>query len=54
MSISDGQFDITLIPYFAELKGGKNLYLSLSDWTKVLFEFKNGQLTYEKTENGGI
>jgi hypothetical protein len=54
LSISDGQFDITLIPYFAELKGGKNLHLSLSDWTKVLFEFKNGQLTYEKTENGGI
>jgi len=54
LSISDGQFDITLIPYFAELKRGKHLYLSLSDWTKVLFEFKNERLTYEKTENGGI
>lgn len=54
LSISDGQFDITLIPYFAELKRGKFLHLSLSDWTKVFFELKNGQLIYVKTENGGI
>ena len=54
LSITNGKFDITLIPYFAELKKGKNLYLGLSDWTKVLFEFKNGRLTYQKTENGGI
>ena len=54
LSITDGKFNITLIPYFAELKKGGNLFLSLSDWTKVLFEFKNERLIYEKTENGGI
>jgi len=54
LSIKEGQFSITLIPYFAELKRKNHLFLSLSDWTKVIFEFKNGRLNYEKTENGGI
>ena len=54
LTIKDGQFNITLIPYFAELKRKNHLFLSLSDWTQVIFEFKNGRLIYEKTENGGI
>lgn len=54
LTIKDGQFNITLIPYFAELKRKKHLFLSLSDWTRVIFEFKNGRLNYAKTENGGI
>ncbi len=54
LTIKDGQFNITLIPYFAELKRKNHLFLSLSDWTRVIFEFKNGRLNYQKTENGGI
>ncbi|MCB0453587.1 MAG: hypothetical protein KDC94_12025 [Aequorivita sp.] len=54
LTIKDGQFNITLIPCFAELKRKNHLFLSLSDWTRVIFEFKNGRLNYEKTENGGI
>ena len=54
LTIKDGQFNITLIPYFAELKRKNHLFLSLSDWTRVIFEFKNGRLNYERTENGGI
>ena len=54
LTLDDGKFIITLIPYFAELKRKNHLFLSLSDWTKVFFEFKNGHLIYEKTENGGI
>ena len=54
LSINNGQFDITLIPYFAELKKGKHLYLDLSDWTKVFFKFVNGRLIFDKIENGGI
>ena len=54
LTISEGQFSITLIPYFAELKRKNHLFLDLSDWTKVFFEFKNGRLIYDKTENSGI
>ncbi len=54
LTIKDGQFNITLIPYFAELKRKHLLFLSLSDWTRVIFKFKNGRLNYERTENGGI
>jgi hypothetical protein len=54
LTIKNGQFNITLIPYFAELKRKNHLFLSLSDWTRVIFEFKNGSLNYERTENGGI
>ncbi len=54
LSITDSQFYITLIPYFAELKRKNHLFLSLSDWTKVFFEFSNGHLIYKKTLNGGI
>jgi hypothetical protein len=54
LTINEGTFSITLIPYFAELKRKNHLFLSLSDWTRVFFEFKNGRLIYEKTENGGI
>jgi hypothetical protein len=54
LTINDGQFSITLIPYFAELKRKNHLFLSLSDWTTVIFEFKSGSLIYKKTENGGI
>jgi len=54
LTINDGQFSITLIPYFAELKRKNHFFLSLSDWTTVIFEFKSGSLIYKKTENGGI
>ena len=54
LTLEDGKFKITLIPYFAELKRKNHLFLSLSDWTNVLFEFEDGHLIYEKTENGGI
>jgi hypothetical protein len=54
LTINDGQFSITLIPYFAELKRKNHLFLSLSDWTIVIFEFKSGSLIYKKTESGGI
>ncbi|MBE7441969.1 MAG: hypothetical protein HS119_05895 [Flavobacteriales bacterium] len=54
LTIRNGEFSITLTPYFAELKGKNHLFLSLSDWTRVFFEFKNGRLIYKKTENGGI
>ena len=54
LTLKDGQFSITLIPYFAELKKRNHLFLSLSDWTKILFDFKNERLIYNKTENGGI
>jgi hypothetical protein len=54
LRIENGRFSITLIPYFAELKRRKKLHLSLSGWTNVFFEYINGKLIYEKTENGGI
>ncbi len=54
LSLMDGQFSIKLIPYFAELKRKNHLFLSLSDWTKIFFEFENGRLIYKKTDNGGI
>ena len=40
--------------FAAELKRKNHLFLSLSDWTTVIFEFKSGSLIYKKTENGGI
>ncbi len=54
LTLKDGQFTITVIPYFAVLKRRKHLHLSLSDWTIIFFEFKDGHLIYQKTENGGI
>ncbi|MBK0404799.1 hypothetical protein I5M27_17540 [Adhaeribacter sp. BT258] len=54
LTLSKGQFSITLTPYSAELKRKNRLYLGLSSWTNVYFEFKNRRLNYEKTENGGI
>ncbi|MGR3809684.1 hypothetical protein [Jiulongibacter sp. NS-SX5] len=54
LTIKEGQFNITLVPYFAELKRKNHLFLSLSNWNRVVFEFKNGSLNYERTESGGI
>lgn len=54
LTIKDGRFQIILTPYFAELKSKKELNLSLSDWTIIFFEFKNGKLIFAESENGGI
>ncbi len=54
LTLKDGQFRITLTPYYGEIKKRKHLYLSLSDWTVISFDFKNGHLTYRETKNGGI
>ena len=54
LTIEEGRFEISLIPYFAELKGRKRLNLSLSDWTIVYFKYIDGKLIYDETENGGI
>lgn len=53
LTLEEGRFRITLIPYHAELKR-KNLSLGLSDWTLIYFKFVDGRLEYEETENGGI
>tara|TARA_R110002012_G_scaffold269776_1_gene453942 strand:- start:484 stop:1026 length:543 start_codon:yes stop_codon:yes gene_type:complete len=54
LTIENGRFEISLIPYFAELKSRKRLNLSLSDWTIVYFKYIDGKLIYDETENGGI
>ena len=54
LTIKDGRFQIILTPYFAELKSKNELFLELSDWTIVFFDFRNGKLIYIETENGGI
>lgn len=54
LTIINGQFNITLIPYHAKYLKKNHLHLSLSSWTRVIFEFKDGRLNYKKTENDGI
>jgi hypothetical protein len=52
LSIENDMFNITLIPYPAELKKGKHLHLGLSYWTKIYFKYVKGRLNYVSTKNG--
>lgn len=54
LRIQKGRFFIVLTPYYAKMDIDNSLFLELSDWTIVEFEFKNEKLIYTKTENGGI
>jgi hypothetical protein len=54
LSIKDKRFFISLTPYFAELKSRNKLYLSISDWTIIYFDWIDGKLVYAETENNGI
>ncbi|HAD98480.1 MAG TPA: hypothetical protein DCG19_13810 [Cryomorphaceae bacterium] len=54
LTLKNGQFQITLSSYNAELKRRKHLDLALSDWTIVLFNFKDGHLIYSETKRGGV
>jgi hypothetical protein len=54
LTIKNKRFHIRLTPYFAELKGRKNLYMSISDWTIIYFDWIDGALKYAETENNGI
>ncbi len=54
LSIIDGEFHIVVLPYRARLKKGNFMNLILFRWTSIVFEFKNGQLMYKRTENGEV
>lgn len=54
LSIKDKRFYIGLTPYFAELKSRNKLYMSISDWKIKYFNWIDGKLVYNETENNGI
>ena len=54
LTINDGLFKITLIPYGASLKGKRNLDLLYIRYNATYFKYENGKLVMEKNESGGI
>lgn len=54
LTIKDGLFNITLIPYGAKLKGKRKLDLSYSHFHRTYFKYADGQLIMDGIESGGI
>ncbi|MBO0328923.1 hypothetical protein [[Muricauda] lutisoli] len=54
LTLKDGLFSITLIPYGAKLKGKFKMNLTYSSWNTTYFKYINGKLVMDKYESGGI
>ena len=54
LSIKEGKFKITLVPYFAKLDQKNNYSYGLGSWTTIFFEYRDERLIYQKTRKGGI
>lgn len=53
LTIKDGLFNITLVPYGAKLNG-KKLDMAYSNYNMTYFKYANGRLIMVKYESGGI
>jgi len=54
LTLKDGLFSITLVPYGAKLKRKQKLELSYSHFNRTYFKYVGGKLIIEKIENGEI
>ena len=54
LTLKDGLFSITLVPYGAKLKGKFKMKLTYSSWNTTYFKYADGKLVMHKFETGGI
>jgi hypothetical protein len=54
LTLKDGLFSITLVPYGAKLKGKFKMDLSYSGYDTTYFKYVEGKLVIHKYETGGI
>jgi len=54
LTLKDGLFSITLIPYGARRKGKSKMDLSYSGYDRTYFKYEDGKLIMDKFESDGI
>ena len=54
LTLKDGLFSITVIPYGAKRKGKSKMDLSYSGYDRTYFKYVDGKLVMDKFESGGI